>query len=119
MGAQVLRGSTQPRPQATVAVVSQAPARLPAALPVKLVFLHRMAKLGSRASGECLRTFEGHGDSVLSAVFSPDVQEVRTASQDGTAKLWSRLSDWLGQHAGPRSRRTFNETLDVPDQLAL
>jgi WD40 repeat protein len=32
--------------------------------------------------------FKGHGDQVLSAVFSPDGRRVLTASRDNTARLW-------------------------------
>ena len=46
----------------------------------------------SAASGECLRTIEGHASSVDSAVFSADGQQVLTTSDDGTAKVWSAAS---------------------------
>ena len=46
----------------------------------------------SAASGECLRTLEGHASSVDSAVFSADGQQVLTASGDKTAKVWSAAS---------------------------
>ena len=50
------------------------------------------AKLWSASSGEHLCTLQGHAMMVFSAVFSPDGQEVLTASMDCTAKLWSRSS---------------------------
>jgi WD40 repeat protein len=34
--------------------------------------------------------FAGHGGPVTSAVFSPDGQRILTASEDGTAQIWSR-----------------------------
>ena len=37
-------------------------------------------------------TLEGHGGFVNSAVFSPDGQQVLTASSDGAAKVWSAAS---------------------------
>ena len=52
----------------------------------------KTAKLWSAASGECLRTFMGHENSVWSAVFSADGQQALTASRDGTAKVWSAAS---------------------------
>ena len=50
------------------------------------------AKLWSCESGECLKTFLGHGQAVCSAVSSPDGLRVLTASDDVTAKLWSTAS---------------------------
>ncbi|CAK0848079.1 unnamed protein product [Prorocentrum cordatum] len=38
---------------------------------------------------ECLHTLEGHRDHVLFVVLSPDGREIATASQDGTARVWS------------------------------
>ena len=46
------------------------------------------AKLWDAESGTCVHTFQGHGYSVCSAIFSPDASEVLTASDDDTAKLW-------------------------------
>ena len=51
-----------------------------------------MAKLWNAESGECARTFSGHGASVRSAVFSPHSTQVLTASRDRTAKLWNAES---------------------------
>ena len=50
------------------------------------------AKVWSAASGECLRTLQGHSQAVISAVFSADGQQVLTASYDNTAKVWSAAS---------------------------
>jgi hypothetical protein len=41
------------------------------------------------ATGRELRRFEGHGDLVRSAVFSPDGSRVLTSSTDQTARLWN------------------------------
>ena len=46
----------------------------------------------SLASGECLRCLSGHARPVISAVFSPDDEQVLTASQDRTAGVWSAAS---------------------------
>ena len=48
--------------------------------------LDRKAKLWSSASGECLRSLEGHSRALTGAVFSLDGELVVTASVDGTAK---------------------------------
>jgi WD40 repeat protein len=40
------------------------------------------------ATGQKLRTFEGHRGSVCSVAFSPDGRYVLTGSGDGTARLW-------------------------------
>ena len=50
------------------------------------------ARIWSAASGQCLRTLEGHHDLVTSAVFSPDGQQVLTSSNDLTARIWSATS---------------------------
>ena len=50
------------------------------------------AKVWSAASGECLRTLQGHEDDVYSVALSQDVERVATASEDGTAKVWSAAS---------------------------
>eukprot|EP00913_Durusdinium_trenchii_P024867 g23341.t1 len=39
-------------------------------------------------SGACLRCFEGHGEHVYSACFSPNFQQVLTGSEDCTAKIF-------------------------------
>jgi hypothetical protein len=46
-------------------------------------------KLWSVATGECLRTFTGHKDSVTSACLSADGLFVLSGSNDNTLKLWS------------------------------
>ena len=47
------------------------------------------AKLWSGETGDCLRTFSGHGDAVWSTASSADGASVLTASYEHTAKLWS------------------------------
>ncbi len=41
-----------------------------------------------RGKGQCIRTFEGHTDSVNSVSFSPDGKSALTGSKDNTLKLW-------------------------------
>jgi WD40 repeat protein len=44
-------------------------------------------KLWDAASGQLLRTFEGHSAWVLSVAFSPDGQQVLSGSSDTTARI--------------------------------
>ena len=55
----------------------------------------RTARLWETESGKLLTTFQGHGDAVKSAVFSPDGRRVLTASRDKTARLWETESGKL------------------------
>lgn len=50
------------------------------------------AKIWSIDSDQPLRTLQGHTSQVRSATFSPDCQQVITASSDSTAKVWSTPS---------------------------
>ncbi|CAK0816857.1 unnamed protein product [Prorocentrum cordatum] len=72
------------------------------------------AKIWSAGSGECLRTLEGHRDQVTSVTFSPDGQEVLTASDfdDCTAKVWSASSgECLRTMEGPPGWRVVGRVL--------
>ncbi len=42
----------------------------------------------SSQTGELAKTLEGHGDSVLSAAYSPNGIRIITASNNGTARIW-------------------------------
>jgi len=58
------------------------------------------AKLWVAKTGECVGTCEGHSDSVRSAVLSPSMDLVLTASDDGTAKLWNRACECIKTFRG-------------------
>ena len=62
-------------------------------------------KLWDVASGQLLRTFEGHSDGVSSVAFSPDGRQVLSGSLDNTVKLWDAASGQLVRtfegHSGP------------------
>jgi len=45
-------------------------------------------KIWNVDSGELVQELAGHGDAVLSVVYSKDGQKLLTSSYDGTAKLW-------------------------------
>jgi len=50
------------------------------------------ARLWDTETGKEIRSFLGHSQSVVSAVFSPDEQVVLTAGFDSTARLWDTAS---------------------------
>lgn len=52
----------------------------------------KTVQVWSVATGRCLRTLEGHKDSVHLAAFSVDGQRVESASKDSTIKLWNALT---------------------------
>src|SRR5256885_1364904 len=52
-------------------------------------------KLWDVASGELLRSLEGHRDSVLSVAFSSDGKTLASGSNDTTIKLWDVASGEL------------------------
>lgn len=46
------------------------------------------ARVWSVETGECIQVLQGHGDSVVTAMFSPCGLMVLTASEDKTARIW-------------------------------
>ena len=48
----------------------------------------KTARLWDVATGKEIRSFQGHSQSIVSAVFSPDEQVILTAGYDNTARLW-------------------------------
>jgi len=75
------------------------------------------AKLWNVSSGELIRTFDGHGDGVVSAAFSPNGSLVLTASKDCTAKLWhASTGECLGTFGGPEGHTMrVNSAVFSPD----
>ena len=66
------------------------------------------AKVWSAASGECLRTLMGHTSHVKSAVFSPDGQQVLTASERQDREgMVGCLGCMLAHFDGPRTLGLF------------
>ena len=43
------------------------------------------------ASGQSLRTLEGHSDAVLAVAFSPDGKKLVSGSDDHTLRVWPIL----------------------------
>ena len=57
--------------------------------------LDKTVKLWDAATGQLLRTFEGHADVVNSVAFSPDGTRVLSGSDDKTLKLWDAATGQL------------------------
>ena len=73
----------------------------------------------SVASGECLLTFEGHRQFVISAVFSADGQQVLTASYDCTAKVWWTASGECLLTLEGHGHAIFSAVFSADDQQVL
>ena len=78
-------------------------------------------RLWDIATGECLRTFEGHTGSVSSVSFSPDGRFTLSGSWDATLRLW--VLDWELEEKKPadwdEGARPYLEnflTLHSPDE---
>jgi dipeptidyl aminopeptidase/acylaminoacyl peptidase len=57
-----------------------------------LVCAGRTVYLLDAATGKVLRRFDGHGRSVVSAVFSADSRHILSGGDDGTLRLWDRAT---------------------------
>ena len=54
------------------------------------------ARLWYSLTGECIKTFAGHNDGVVSAIFAKSSKSVLTASVDRTAKAGMRKNPTKG-----------------------
>lgn len=57
----------------------------------------------SAKSVQLLQTWIGHDDSIISITFSPNAEQIATASKDKTVKLWSRQGQLLHTLTGHHS----------------
>jgi WD40 repeat protein len=48
----------------------------------------KTVKVWDTATGACIQTLEGHGESVYSVAFSADSQRLASGSRDKTVKVW-------------------------------
>jgi predicted Zn finger-like uncharacterized protein len=67
--------------------------------------------LWETATGQCLRTFEGHADAVTSACLSSDGRHILSGSTDKTVKLW--------ETATGQCLRTFEGHADAVTSVGL
>ena len=65
-------------------------------------------KLWDAATGQLLRTFEGHAGRVNSVAFSPDGTRVLSGSWDKTVKLWDAATGQLLRTFEGHSGRVFS-----------
>lgn len=71
----------------------------------------KFIKLWDLKTGECLKTLEGHSNSVTSIALSPDNQFLVSGSYDETAKLWHvETSECLKTFRAPRPYEGMNIT---------
>jgi WD40 repeat protein/serine/threonine protein kinase len=75
-----------------------------------LASVNRTAILYDTASGQIIRTFEGHQGEVSGAVFSPDQTQIATAGKDGILILWDRQT-------GEEIRRFVGHSYEVDDVI--
>lgn len=71
----------------------------------------KFIKLWDLETGECLKTLEGHSNSVMSIALSPDDQLLVSGSYDETAKLWNiETGECLKTFKSPRPYEGMNIT---------
>ena len=74
--------------------------------------LHPIVELRDIASGQVIRSFTGHTDSVDSAAFSSDGTKLVTGSRDNTARVWDvasgKLLMTLSGHSAPVESVAFS-----------
>ena len=71
----------------------------------------KLIKLWDIRTGECLKTLEGHSNSVTSIALSPDNQLLVSGSYDETAKLWNiETGECLKTFRSPRPYEGMNIT---------
>ena len=68
-------------------------------------------KLWDVKKGECLKTFLGHINWILSVAFSPDAQTIASGSEDGTIKLWDiKTGECIKTLRAPKPYQSMNIT---------
>jgi WD40 repeat protein len=65
--------------------------------------------------GNCLQTFIGHTDMILSVNFSPDGKQIVSTSGDNNLKLWDLMGNCLQPFVG-HTARVF-KTICLPSGL--
>jgi len=70
------------------------------------------------ASGEAIRTFNGHNREVTSVTFTPDESQIISASGDGTLILWDVASGEALRTFSEHSAYVNEVTLSPDGQLA-
>ena len=77
------------------------------------------ARLWDAATGQQIRTFDGHTGGVNSVAFSPDGRFVLTGSDDKTARLWDVETGNVLERLEGHSSRIFSVAFSPDGHLAL